>query len=558
MPERMPVSQAAGHVSDNRTRFMAAAAVFVLSLAWFGWRAGQSGMASAYCDPVSRIGAQDDAVYGREAIEMAAGGHWLTPTYLGRYMLNKPPMLQWLAAACVRIFGASAWALRLPSLLAAALLAALVFSLVRRAGSLAAALGAALLLVSSHLFYVFARLAMTDMLLAFWTAAAIFTLARDPTLGRRSSFWMFAASAGAAILTKGAAGAVPLVALAIFTALAPRASRPSPGRIAAVFLAAAAVALPWHFYQLIAHPHWFIAEYILTQHLSVGFSAPPQYSNEGHLLFYARRLFLMDPALTLMAIASLPFVLRRPRRRALLLAWIAALLVALFGFRYRSGYYLLPLIPALAVLSAELLHALPRLWRGAALAALLACLVAKAVSPSSVWGIPAGVASQAPEARGLETYCDQHRGNGLILINSADRFYASDLPLARTRYCWISGQAPSGASRLPLDFAWLGISLPVPQFDRLNELLPVFRTRLKAFDLPSDAAVGTVILADSPGQVAHLIERHPEADFSLPETLLRDMRISSPHQLVPAQGGRVFLLSPISAPQYHPLRPCRL
>jgi hypothetical protein len=543
--------------SIGTIRYLAAAGVFVASLAWFSLGVEQSGIASVYSDPVSHIASQDEAVYGREAIEMVTDGHWLTPTYLGRYVLNKPPLLQWLVAGSIRIFGISAWALRVPSLIAAASITALVFLLVLRMHSLAVAAGAVLLLTFSHLFYVFARFAMTDMLLTLWLVTAMCVLARDPALGRASSFWIFAVCSGAALMTKGAAGLLPLIALAIHTALAPRDSRPRPARVAAVCAVAAAVALPWHLYQLAAHPRWFVAEYILTQHLAVGVTAPPQYSNENHLVFYARRLFLTDPVLSATAALSLAPLLLKWRQRSVLLAWTAAVVAALFAFRFRSGSYVLPLIPPLAVLSAELLAMLPRRGRAPALAALVVCAVVKAVSGSPVWAIPAGRAAQLPEVAGLESYCARHRSNDLILVEPHDEFYSSDLPLARVRYCWMAPERPGGTQRPPLDFGWLGISTTVSQYNQLETWRPIFRSRLEFFNLPSDAAVATAIWPHSPAEVKCLIEAHPEADFSLPETLLLGLGVTSAHRIVPAGSGRVFLLAPASG-MYLATRPCRL
>ncbi len=539
------------------TRSLAAAGVFLASLAWFSLGVERSGIASVYCDPVSHITSQDEAVYGREAIEMVTDGHWLTPTYLARYVLNKPPLLQWMAAASIRVFGVSAWALRVPSLVAAALVTALVFLLVWRIHSLAVAAGAVLLLISSHLFYVFARLVMTDMLLALWLVTAMCVLARDPALGRASSLWIFAVCSGAAIMTKGAAGLLPLIALAIHTALAPRDSRPKPARLVAVCAAAAAVALPWHLYQLAVHPRWFVAEYVLTQHLAVGVTAPPQYSNENHLVFYARRLFLTDPVLSVAVALSVAPLLLKWRQRSVPLAWTAAVIAALFAFRFRSGSYVVPLIPPLAVLSTELLGMLPRRGRAPALAALVVCTVVKVVSGSEVWAIPAGVASQLPEAAGLRAYCEQHRSNDLILVEPHDEFYSSDLPFARVRYCWMATERPSGTERPPLDFAWLGISTTVLQYNQLEAWRPIFRSRLEYFNLPSDAAVATAIRPHSLAEAKHLIEAHPETDFSLPEMLLRSLGVTSPHRIVLAGSGRVFLLAPASG-TYQATRPCRL
>src|SRR6516165_633121 len=162
-----------------RRRLIPLAVVFTLSVIWFSDGVERIGLASLSCDPVSRIGAQDDAVYATEAIEMVQTNRWLTPSYLGRYALNKPPLLQWLTALSIKTFGLSAWALRVPSLLAAAAIMTLIFALLSQMYSWSVGIAAVLLLGSCHLFYDFARLCMTDMLLTCWITAAIFILARD-------------------------------------------------------------------------------------------------------------------------------------------------------------------------------------------------------------------------------------------------------------------------------------------------------------------------------------------------------------------------------------------
>ena len=538
-------------------RYLTAFVVFVASLVWFSLLVERSGITAAYTDPVSRIPAQDEAVYAREALEIAAEGHWLTPAYLGRYALNKPPLSQWAAAAAVRMAGPSAWALRAPSLAAAALTVMLVFLMVRRSRSVLAATGAALILCFSHLFYVFSRLCMTDMLLAFWTTAAIFFLLRDPALRRRSSCAALALCAGAAIMTKGAAGVLPLLALLIHVAVAGPDLRPRAGRIIAVFAAAAAAALPWHLYQLAVHPRWFVAEYILTQHLSVGVTAPPQYSNENHLLFYGRRLLEMDPLLTLAGVVALVFALRRRREHSALLGWAAAVVAALFLFRFRSGTYLLPLLPPLAALSGWALGSLSRAKQQVAIVLLLVSALIKTTSASPMWNIPLGANSERSAAPGLDRYCGWNRTNELILVDSDDQFYSAALPLAKVRYVYTVAPAAAGAKPLPIDFDWLGISVTTAQFAQIENWRPVFRARLESFQLHSDQAIATVIWAHSARELVDLIQAHPESDFSISEALVRELPAGDAHVATPAGAGRVFLLAPESGARA-PARACRL
>ena len=74
-------------------------AVALLALACLLIRAARVGVAGAYIDPIGKITAQDEALYGHSAIAMARDGDWLTPRFMGRFALCKPPLLVWAAEA---------------------------------------------------------------------------------------------------------------------------------------------------------------------------------------------------------------------------------------------------------------------------------------------------------------------------------------------------------------------------------------------------------------------------------------------------------------------------
>src|SRR5205809_2887442 len=90
-------------------------------------RAANVGLAGDYVDPVGHITAQDEALYSHSAIDMATRNHWLTPRFMGRFALYKPPLLLWSAALSAKLFGISHFTLRLPSALLAALAVGLIF-----------------------------------------------------------------------------------------------------------------------------------------------------------------------------------------------------------------------------------------------------------------------------------------------------------------------------------------------------------------------------------------------------------------------------------------------
>src|ERR1041384_7313627 len=102
-------------------------AIALLALACLLIRAARVGIAGDYVDPVGHLRAQDEALYANSAIRMAQSGEWLTPKFMGRYALYKPPLLAWLAGLSARGVGISRTGLRLPIALMCSLALGLVF-----------------------------------------------------------------------------------------------------------------------------------------------------------------------------------------------------------------------------------------------------------------------------------------------------------------------------------------------------------------------------------------------------------------------------------------------
>ncbi len=335
-------------------------------------------------------------------------------------------------------------------------------------------------------------------------------------------------------MTKGLAGLFPLLVLGLMSVLSR--DRPAWPRLAAALAIALAVAAPWHLYQLWQHPRWFWDEYVLTEHGAWGFGSPPQTTQESQAGFYARRLIELDPLLFMVAIAAL---WRRPAR--VLLVWMVVVLAAVLGFRYRNAAYLMPALPAIALLAG---HAIPRRFAAWALALAAVLFAAKSLAAKQPWGIPFAPESVNLSQRQLDKYAALHRGNDLILIEPDDQFYSADLDLPRVRYLFVDSGAPP--QRLPLDFEYLGILMTAADFASLDETRAVYEQRLRQWGLNSADPIATTILARNQDQVAMVLEQHPEADFFAPaEWASRDhdvhdiYRVNFPHESAPKE----FLLS---------------
>jgi hypothetical protein len=518
--------------------------VAAIALATVLARSARVGLAGDYVDPVGRVTAQDEALYANSSIRMATQGGWLTPEFMGRYALYKPPMLYWLSAASARTFGISKLSLRLPVAVLAAISAGLLFLWVAELAEWAAAALALALLVSNHLWHVLSGMAMTDGLLTAFTVAAVYALFADPWLESKWALWGFAGAVACAILTKGMAGVLPLVVLGAYWIVAPRKYRPRFLRVVLAGGLAVALAAPWFCYQLAVHGRWFRTEHVAVEILGYGAGAPPQTSAENPALFYAMRMALTDPMLLAAALVAVPALILALRHRSapavLLACWLGVTGTAVLGWQYRNAAYLLPMVPALAILAAAYGPLAAGTPSKGVLAIALALVVAKAITPGAPWGMSFAKGTVQPLAAPLQSYCEMGRSSELIVVGMGDDLYAAALPLARLRYALVGAPAlPSGP--YIMNFPEMGIVVTAGQFDHLAQWLPIFRERLKQWGLDSTAPVGTLIEAATPAELTDVVRAHPDSDFLMPDRYAG--MADAAHVRVEAFPDHYFLLS---------------
>lgn len=139
------------------------------------------------------------------ASNIFATGDWLLPRLNGELYLTKPPLLYWLAAGFSHLLGAAnEWAVRLPSAVAAAIVAWVTYRYARRQFGLWPALFALQVLIANTGFAMDARRAHIEMLLTALCSCSLlsaFKYTRDQ--GDRKWLWLSYFLLGAATLTKG-------------------------------------------------------------------------------------------------------------------------------------------------------------------------------------------------------------------------------------------------------------------------------------------------------------------------------------------------------------------
>jgi dolichyl-phosphate-mannose-protein mannosyltransferase len=530
--------------------------VAAVSFGFFAYHIEQNSVASALANPVDGGHAQDESIYANIAMRMAAQGNWLTPIVMGRIYLVKPPLLEIFTGLSLKTLGLSLFALRLPCLLAASLAVGLLFSLSWRFNGVWAGTTVALLLLSNSIWYTFARLCYTDVLLAFFTVCAMYSLALDPSLELPTARWGFILSDTAAILTKSVAGVLPLLVLGLFVLLSPRAERPSLSRAGRTIAWIALLAAPWHVYQLVVHRQWFWTDYVQTQLFQFGVKPTMPQTSETTIWFYIKRLYLTDPFLSVLAALTLPAlaiaIAKRNTFARLLACWLAVVLVSIIVFQWRNLPYIVMLMAPLVLLAAGFV---PARYQRYLVGALALVFMLKLATTDRLWSLAYSSRQPLVAAPLLRSYADRHRSNELILVNSDDEFYSSTLPLPKVRYCFLDPDHV--AIRYAPYYVDLGITVSTAVFDDLGRWEPMFRDRLRSWGLDSDEPIATTIVADSERDVLNVIQTHPASDFYLPAHLLSAVGQATTftHDLVSASPDRSFLLarkSPESAPSVVP------
>lgn len=301
------------------------------------------------------------------ALEMARTGPGVVTTYHFQPDLwnTKPPLLIWLMAGSVWLFGPTEWALRLPSLVATLGLLAMVMSFTRRVtGSLWTAIGAATLLAISPAFFDQhgPRTADYDAPLIFFTTASLMLafMAVHRRTARAGMVALLAAMMCAAAMTKGVAGIVPLAGAVPYLLLTRRIARASSS--IRLWLAGAAVCGTMAIFLVAreaAAPGYLAA---MWQNDVSGRFARSLVGDARGPEFYVQQL-LMGYFSATIATLTAPFTLPllRPRDRLLMMFSLCIALVQLgviSAAASKLSHYIMPALPFMAMAAALALRAM--------------------------------------------------------------------------------------------------------------------------------------------------------------------------------------------------------
>ena len=321
----------------------------------------------------------DEGRYSEIAREMIETGNWVVPHIWYLPHLDKPPMTYWLVAVSMKLFGQNEWAARLPLALAGMSGVWIAWLLGCSLGGRRVGWWSALILQTSLLYFVMARMLTTDMFLTVFNTWAVYffwrswttlecgdvsPLSKAPTCRRTPKFfgWHLAGWAAIALgfLTKGpialAIPLVPLVALAVYRRKSFASKKILLSGLTAGLALFLVLVLPWFLAVFRRVPEAF--DYMTVYQAAGSLLGTTIKDRKGSLIYF----------FGILAVGLLPWtwllgwLWRRAHWRGLDLksknGWILLNVTVVFTFALFSfsqaklPAYILPIFPALAVMLA--------------------------------------------------------------------------------------------------------------------------------------------------------------------------------------------------------------
>ena len=312
-----------------------------------------------------------DSAHAEAAREMITRHDWVTLHLDGIRYLEKAPLLYWGMATSFEAFGVREWSARLPLYLGVLALLLTMERMGRRAYGGYGGLLAAMVTATAVGPFLFTRILIPDILVALWLALAMMFFAESIEEPVPSCLvcWGIAVSCALNVLTKGLIGLVfPIGAIVIFLLLTCDLKRLLKMHLFSSFVLFLAIAAPWHVLAGLRNPtqgsvrgfFWF---YFVNEHFLryLNKRVPRDYDTVPLLLFWGLMLVWLLPwsSFVVQSIAQIPHRWRllqarmsRSERMNLLCGIWAALVLLFFSFSTRQEYYVLPAVPAVALLIA--------------------------------------------------------------------------------------------------------------------------------------------------------------------------------------------------------------
>lgn len=305
----------------------------------------------------------DEVFYAQTAKEMASRHQWLTPYIFNQPQFEKPPLTYWFIKLAFVMFGQTSFAARFfPAVFASlGVLAVYILGLLGF-GSQPRAFWSAFILCTAGFYVGMGKTVFTDMIFAVFILYALLSF----YLGVYNSaykvkgiiaFYFFTALA---VLTKGPLGFfIPLGIVVIFLLYRRQLSLLTDRWFMVGFVLCLSIALPWYVDMINQYGNAFIHEFFYNDHWRRIIQA--EHKGNDRWFFYPLTMIGGMFPWSLILIAALVDLFKRLKWPVkpfeyFLLSWILVVFVIFQVAHSKLSSYILPIFPALALLTGNFIE----------------------------------------------------------------------------------------------------------------------------------------------------------------------------------------------------------
>jgi len=306
----------------------------------------------------------DEVFYSGSAKEMVQQGTWLVPHIFGQPQFEKPILLFWLLRVSFLAFGPTSFGARFPpsffGLLGCLTLYYFCLTAYRDRNK---SFLCAYVLLSSGLYLAMSRFLFTDMVFSVFILMSLtaFYTGYLRAEKKRAGMVLFGVCSALAVLTKGLLGIVlPLGAVLLFLALRRNirfvfARSSLYGLVLFLILAS-----PWYAFMLDRYGASFVHEFFYNDHIRRILEA--EHRSNDTWYFYPMTLVVGMLPWSVALVAALAGMIKRLARgmaeplHTFLISWVVAMFVILQCAHSKLISYILPAIPALAVITGDYVY----------------------------------------------------------------------------------------------------------------------------------------------------------------------------------------------------------
>jgi len=331
----------------------------------------------------------DEGVNAEAAREMLEKGTWISPLFNFELRTAKPALLYWLQMTSYAVFGVNEFAARFPSVLLSLGTVLLVYELARRMFGAIGGLLAGVILASAIEFCMLAHAATPDATLLFFSVLTYYLFWIGSRDGGRSWFIPCGMAAGLAMLTKGPVGlAMPATVVFLYLLWNRELKRLLDRRLLWGILAFILVAAPWYILVTVETRGAWIRAFIGRENVT-RFMQPME-NHRGPIFYHLAGIMVLFAPWSIFLGVTIWYAIKKSRERTevvettndrdacrFLLCWVGTYLFFFSLAATKLPNYVLPVYPALAILTARLLER----WRTGDL------ILPRWVMPSSVAGL---------------------------------------------------------------------------------------------------------------------------------------------------------------------------